>query len=514
MVSTTISEMLCCDNRGFFDELDVEEEVFSNWAREQEKLLLETVSQQQEVASQITELQRHAALQQMEFQAVLERVSQLSGKPPKSKERSVHPWTDEGQVTEALSVQVEETSQKFLARCVDHTIFNAVSTCVICLNAIFIGVSVQYAVDHPHNPSTFAMQGVEYVFLCYYMVEFAIQMLVAEGLCVFFRDSWNVFDGSLVIAGCFDVVSDLAGVSTADVAVVKVIRLLKMSKLLRVVRVMRLFKELRLTFHVIAVSCRSLVWAVLMLALIMYIFNLAFVHAATTYLAGDSLDDSIVDALDLHWSSVLQAMKSLFLAITGGNDWSEYVRSVEPTGAIYYWLFLFYIVFMALLVLNILTGFFVEHSVDAAQRDRDVVLLALLDNTDGMVQEIRKMFKRFDTVGEVLTVESFREILKHKQVRDMFKILEIDTSESQQLFDELDVSQDGNVDFDEFTSGLLKLKGSAKSVDMVLLGADMKNYTHQQAFFIECVDHKFGLFQQALEDMCGGSVLFKGDVRS
>merc|ERR1719284_229993 len=71
-------------------------------------------------------------------------------------------------------------------------------------------------------------------------------------------------------------------------------------------------------FHTIVVSCRSLVWAVLMLALIMYIFNLAFVHAATVYLAGDTLDDDTVEALNLHWSSVLQAMKTLFLAITGG----------------------------------------------------------------------------------------------------------------------------------------------------------------------------------------------------
>lgn len=511
MVSERISEFLCFGDNGLEVELDAEEEAFSNWAREQESLLLETVSQQQEVANQITELQRHVAQQQMEFRGVLERVYQLTGKPPTPQEKTETTWTEEQQVAKKLSVQEETPSQTFLVWLVDHVVFDLVGTCVICLNAIFIGVSVQYAVDHPHNPSTVALQSMEYVFLWYYMTELAIKMLAARGFRVFFRDRWNVFDGMLVIAGCYDLVSDMAGASSSNVSVVKVVRLLKMSKLLRVIRVMRSLSELRLMFHTIVVSCRSLVWAVLMLALIMYIFNLAFVHAATVYLAGDTLDDDTVEALNLHWSSVLQAMKTLFLAITGGNDWSEYVSSMEATGEIYYFLFLFYIAFMSFAVLNILTGIFVEHSVDTAQSDREKVLLAVLDSADGMVHEIRKMFKRFDTVGEFLTLENFQETLKHQQVRELFQILEIDSSESQQLFEELDVSRDGKVDFNEFTSGLLKLKGSAKSVDMVVLGTDMRRYTEQQASFKECVEYKFSSVAQALEERFGGSVLFDGE---
>jgi rRNA maturation protein Rpf1 len=156
----------------------------------------------------------------------------------------------------------------------------------------------------------------------------------------------------------------------------------------------------------------------------------------------------------------------------------------------------------------------VEHSVDAAQSDREKVLLAMLDNEDGIAQEIRKVIQKFDAVGEVLTLENFQEILRHKQVRDLFNILEIDTSESQQLFEELDVSRDGKVDFNEFTSGLLKLKGSAKSVDLVVLGADMKRYIEQQASFMARVEHRFGQVAQAFEESFGGSVLLPGHQRS
>ena len=147
MVSERISEFLCFGDNGLEVELDAEEEAFSNWAREQESLLLETVSQQQEVANQITELQRHVAQQQMEFRGVLERVYQLTGKPPTPQEKTETTWTEEQQVAKKLSVQEETPSQTFLVWLVDHVVFDLVGTCVICLNAIFIGVSVQYAVD-------------------------------------------------------------------------------------------------------------------------------------------------------------------------------------------------------------------------------------------------------------------------------------------------------------------------------------------------------------------------------
>ena len=56
-----------------------------------------------------------------------------------------------------------------------------------------------------------------------------------------------------------------------------------------------------------------------------------------------------------YWGSVFRCMRSLFQAITGGDDWTIFADPLTGAGYHYYLLFMFYIAFITFSVLNVLT---------------------------------------------------------------------------------------------------------------------------------------------------------------
>merc|ERR1719428_2125079 len=109
---------------------------------------------------------------------------------------------------------------------------------------------------------------------------------------------------------------------------------------------MKFFREIRVLLFSIVHSFKSLLWALAMLMVILYIFALVFMHAAAGYVKSDEPDPDVVQEMTLHWGTVHDAMVSLFEAITGGNDWSSYSTPLKEAGEIYFLMFLMYIVFM------------------------------------------------------------------------------------------------------------------------------------------------------------------------
>merc|ERR1740130_789488 len=70
-----------------------------------------------------------------------------------------------------------------------------------------------------------------------------------------------------------------------------------------------------------------------------------------------------------HFGSVQDAIMSLIQATTGGNDWNIFYKAVAPTGSTNSALFIFFIGFFQIALLNVLTGIFVENAMKLAQPD-------------------------------------------------------------------------------------------------------------------------------------------------
>jgi len=404
-----------------------------------------------------------------------------------------------------------------LGRFVTSPEFNAISTTVILLNAGFIGYSVQYAIDHVDDPPNTAITYIEWAFYAFYLVELVLKLKVLGRY--FFIDldwRWNLFDLFLVVMAVYDVIiyiiteQGVIDSGSINVTWMRLLRLMKMLKMLRVVRVMRFFRELRLMFLSIASSFRSLLWAMVMLLLIMYIFALCFIQGATMYILETQPKDisaEVEESLFIHWTTVLDALNTLFMAISGGTDWINPLIACEAMGNLYHFLFVFYILFATIAVLNVLTGIFVDAALDAAQSDRESVS-ANLEATQREQDRAGALFfseNEDGTVNTSITKEEFEQHLQGNALKSYFHQLDIDTSEAQWLFKQLDNSGDGEVSIDELKEGLMKLKGMARSIDMVTLAHECKIYARQMIIFMPFVEDCFSVITCALEKHCGSN---------
>merc|ERR1712176_1010098 len=66
-----------------------------------------------------------------------------------------------------------------------------------------------------------------------------------------------------------------------------------------------------------------------------------------------------------------------------------------------------------------------------------------------------------------------------KQMKEYFQAINLDTSEAKGLFKLLDLDGDGTVDAEEFLSGVLRLRGKAKALDLALVMYEVRRMAGQ-----------------------------------
>jgi len=386
---------------------------------------------------------------------------------------------------------------------------------VISINAIFIGYASQYEMaktidllkqTKPDGKIPFdAVQNdlftvFGHVFTGFYLVELLLKLTVFRLRFFTSPDEkyWNLFDTFLVITGIYEVIQDFLNNSGgANITWIRVLRLLKMLKMLRVIRVMKFFRELRIMLSSIVGSLRILFWSIMMLGLIMYIFGICFLQAVTAHLAETSqaeLDKtSIEEDILTNWGSVEISMRTLLMAITGGNDWKDLAAPLWQVGPHYYAFFLLYIAFIVFAVMNVLTGIFVDQAIRLAALDRDNVIQEALEKEAAFARNMQELFATVDSdINHKITWHEFKKHINDPKVQSYFAAMELDVSDAKQLFTLLDNDGSNTIEIREFIEGCSRLKGGAKSMDLLTLMEDNKHSMGQIGLFmnfvIDCFD--------------------------
>jgi hypothetical protein len=217
-------------------------------------------------------------------------------------------------------------------------------------------------------------------------------------------------------------------------------------------------------------SFRWLFWTVVLLLLMMYIVGVWFLQSVTDHfierLDADSDGGHIPyspgeDQLRKHFDSLAQTVLSLWQAISGGVDWSDVadplMSEVEPLLGV---AFAAFIAFALLALLNTVTGVFVQTALHSAEHEAEKFL------TDQIIQLFHKC-KNDDSWG-CITAEDLEEHLDDPQLAKEWRNISVSADEAQYVFALLDVDETGEVQFEEFLSACLRLKGNAKSLDMLI----------------------------------------------
>jgi len=94
-----------------------------------------------------------------------------------------------------------------------------------------------------------------------------------------------------------------------------------------------------------------------------------------------------------------------------------------------------------------------------------------------MMRQLRSLFDEADLdSGGSVNRQEFNQLMDKPRAKTLLSILEVDGSDIERLFDLLD-DGDGHIIIDEFVQGIMKVRGTAKAMDLVAL---LYHTEHQQ----------------------------------
>merc|ERR1719410_2320900 len=193
------------------------------------------------------------------------------------------------------------------------------------------------------------------------------------------------------------VIENVASNETGGISSMRVLKGLRIFRVLRVIRVLRFFRDLRMMACSIAQSLGSLCWAMLLLLVIMYLFTALFMQGIIFHLHEFPKEiGQLRTGAEIWYGTLWTTMYTLLAAITGGIDWQEAVVPLDHISQLYRGLWSFYVVFVVIGVLNVLTGIFVERACELSGLDRDLVVQSEMKRNESFLVEMKRIFEEVD----------------------------------------------------------------------------------------------------------------------
>jgi len=108
------------------------------------------------------------------------------------------------------------------------------------------------------------------------------------------------------------------------------------------------------------------------------------------------------------------------------------------------------------------------------------VVQSELRSHESFLTEMEAIFEEFDSSGSGhITWERFREYLHDERVQAYFASQQLDASDPRELFNLLDIDEDGEISVEDFILGCKRLRGQAKSTDMASLLQESKRISRK-----------------------------------
>mmetsp|Transcript_128247 Transcript_128247/g.359015 ORF Transcript_128247/g.359015 Transcript_128247/m.359015 type:complete len:565 (+) Transcript_128247:61-1755(+) len=360
-------------------------------------------------------------------------------------------------------------ARKAAARVVQSVTFDVFVCAALVGNAALIGKQANLSAAKAEPELGYRV--VEVTFCVFFTAELMLRLFAWGSYFFAWGSWWNYFDLLLVAFQIFDEITLLiVGVDSSksfmkDMSVVRLVRVLRLLRILRLLRVIRFVTELRKVIYLIMGSLPSFFWTMVLMTLLVYILAVFF-----TQIVADRIDEwgpltaegeREQEALRFYFGSTLVSTLSLYKAASGGVDWQEISTPIfEHVSSFAGLMFVMFNALAVLVLLNLVTGVFVDGAMKLSRADKEMELL-------------EKAYKLFRRSGEEdcdeISWGEFEGRLRSPEMAAFFEALEISTARAEDLFEFIDRSQDGRISLEELVAGGLMLQGPARAIDIAAL---------------------------------------------
>lgn len=405
--------------------------------------------------------------------------------------------------------------------------FDLLCALVVISNSIFLGVEVEMSISSggKWNPT---LQAIQYIYSAWFLLELLARIAV-DGRKLFVGEDWmwGWLDVTVVLTSIWEVTLDLmflivqtdADGEVPGVSGLKALRIIRITRVVKAVRLMRVFRfvmAFRTLITSILYTLKSLFWALMLLFVIVYVFGVLFTQAVT-----DNVREPATPMTEVQlqasesFKSLDATMLSLFMSIARGVSWGEVLPALKAINDAWVGLYLFYIAFTYFAVLNVVTGVFCQSAIESAQNDHTTVVHSILKNKEMHLNKLRDLFSNLGDGGlEAITFAAFEEKIKSPDIQAYFEVLGLDVDDAWSFFKLLDLDDGGDVEIEEFLMGCLRLRGTARAIDIGKIIHDQTWLIKNQGKFQTWVEVELRRIQELIASATGQIPSFPDSVNS
>lgn len=227
-----------------------------------------------------------------------------------------------------------------------------------------------------------------------------------------------------------------------------------------------IFDSLYLMLTAIKGSLYILVWAVLVLCVVEMSLACLLQASVENYLRDGVGDQKATDAVFMHFGSFARSMLTMF-ELTLGN-WIPPTRAlVENVSEWYLLFFLMHKFIIGFSVVSVITGVFIQETFKVATTDDQIMLNSKKRATKNHETKMSKLFRHADHDGDGnLDRAEFGKVMDDPIVRKWLSSMGLEIDDVDTLFETLN-GGDGQVTAHELVAGAGRLKGGARSIDLL-----------------------------------------------
>merc|ERR1712150_223627 len=220
-------------------------------------------------------------------------------------------------------------------------------------------------------------------------------------------------------------------------------------------------------------SLKTLCWAIVVLFTGQVLFALVVSHACYMFFLDPSVPVALRQEVFVYFGTFDRAMLSMF-EVTLAN-WPPICRTMQENVGDGWWVFfVLHKLFIGFAVVAVITGVFIQETFRVASTN-DQIMVRQKDRAKREHEtKMMRFFKAADTSGDgILTVQEFKQIAQTNDVKIWLSAMDLQVEDVEVLWSLID---DGNGELEpiELIRGVSKLKGAARSIDLMTLARDVK----------------------------------------
>jgi len=249
--------------------------------------------------------------------------------------------------------------------------------------------------------------------------------------------------------------------------ITRLLRLTKLARGLRLAKLTKVLDSLHLLLKCIYSSFSTLSWSVVILLMLQCITGMIM-----SQLVHDFIIDPDKDLMERHkifsYYGTFSRSQITMFEVHLANFGPPTRILLDYCGEWYAIVFLAYRCLAGYAVLNVINAVFIQQTITIAQQDHDVVLKQKAKAAMTHSKNLRSIFKQLDTSGDgLLQLEELQCMTSNPELELWMEALEINPSDLIYLFSLLDFEGDRSITFEEFFDSATRIKGHAKSVDLL-----------------------------------------------